>query len=220
MDISKIIDPDLYREALTHSSTGEEVHNERLEFLGDSVLSMIISQWLYTHPGVLSEGRMSQIRAALVREESLALMAEKLDLGDKALLGKGEDRSGGRRRPSLLADTLEAVIAAIYLSAGLEKTRSFVLDLFADHLDQACAGHLGRDYKTELQEILQGAGVEEVAYAVTREAGPPHDKTFWVELMVEGKALAGGKGKTKKQAEQEAARKALANRLSPGPVVK
>ncbi|MDD4657761.1 MAG: ribonuclease III [Eubacteriales bacterium] len=210
----KRISPQLYKEAVTHSSTGEELHNERLEFLGDAVLDMIISEWLYLHKDSLSEGRMSQIRAAVVREESLALAAEGLDLGSKVRISKGEEKSGGRQRPSLLADTLEAVIAAMYLTAGLEETRNFVLSLFAEPLQRACADNFVCDYKSEFQEKMQAAGVESIDYSVTRDAGPDHNKTFWVELTVDGKVLASGSGKTKKQAEQEAARKALCNRLS------
>lgn len=210
----KKISPQIYKEAITHSSTGEELHNERLEFLGDAVLDMIISEWLYLRKESLSEGRMSQIRAAVVREESLAAAAGKLDLGSKVRMGKGEEKSGGRQRPSLLADTLEAVIAALFLTTGLEETRSFVLSLFAEPLQQACAANFVCDYKSEFQEKMQAAGVESIEYSVTRDAGPDHNKTFWVELTVDGKVLASGSGKTKKQAEQEAARKALCNRLS------
>lgn len=209
----KKISPQIYKEAITHSSTGEELHNERLEFLGDAVLDMIISEWLYLRKESLSEGRMSQIRAAVVREESLAAAAGKLDLGSKVRMGKGEEKSGGRQRPSLLADTLEAVIAALFLTTGLEETRSFVLSLFAEPLQQACAANFVCDYKSEFQEKMQAAGVESIEYSVTRDAGPDHNKTFWVELTVDGKVLASGSGKTKKQAEQEAARKALRNRL-------
>ncbi|MDD3074244.1 MAG: ribonuclease III [Eubacteriales bacterium] len=208
------ISPQLYREAITHSSTGEEVHNERLEFLGDAVLDMIISQWLYLHKESLSEGRMSQIRAAVVREESLAAAAAKLDLGSKVRMSKGEEKSGGRQRPSMLADALEAVIAAMYLSVGLEETRNFVLNLLAEPLHRACDDNFVCDYKSEFQEKMQAAGVESIDYSVTRDFGPDHNKTFWVELTVDGNALASGCGKTKKQAEQEAARKALRNRLS------
>lgn len=208
------ISPRLYQEAVTHSSTGEELHNERLEFLGDAVLDMIVSEWLYLHEDSLTEGRMSRIRAAVVRERSLAVVAAKLGLGEQVRLGKGEEKSGARRRPSLLADTLEAVIAAMYLTVGLGETRDFVLDQFSDLLQQACQGTFARDYKSELQERLQANGVGSADYTVTREAGPPHNKTFWVKLSTNGKHLAVGRGKTKKQAEQEAARKALENRLS------
>lgn len=206
------IDPALLREATTHSSTGEEVHNQRLEFLGDSVLSLIISDWLYANRRGFSEGRMSQVRAAVVREESLATIARQLDLGSILRLGRGEEKSGGRQRTSLLADALEAVIAAHYLSTSLEHTRAVVLDLFEEQLTQACSDNFISDYKSQLQETLQASGVDAIEYTVTKDAGPDHNKTFWVELSVGGKVLATGTGKTKKQAEQEAARKAL-NRL-------
>lgn len=208
------IDPQLYREALTHSSLGEELHNQRLEFLGDAVLSMIISEWLFLCADSFSEGRMSQIRAALVREETLAIIAARLDLGGKVRLSKGEEKSGGRRRASLLADTLEAVLASMYLTLGWDQTRDFVLDLFGNLLSQACQGRHVQDYKSELQEIMQAQGIETLDYTVVKETGPPHARTFWIELAVDGKVLATGRGKTKKQGEQEAARQALANRHS------
>lgn len=207
------IHPELLREATTHSSTGEEVHNQRLEFLGDSVLSLVISDWLYANDNAFTEGRMSQIRAAVVREESLAVVARKLDLGNLLRLGKGEEKTGGRTRASLLADALEAVIAAHYLSVGLEQTRALVLSLFEDQLITACSDSYISDYKSELQEKMQAQGQDSIEYTVTKDTGPDHNKTFWVELSVQGKVLATGSGKTKKQAEQEAARRALTNRL-------
>lgn len=206
------IQSQLYKEAITHSSTGEAVHNQRLEFLGDAVLSLIISQWLYSYKETLSEGRMSQIRAAVVREESLAAVASKLDLGSQVRMSKGEEKSGGRQRPSLLADTFEAVIAAMYLSAGPDKTREFVLNLFQEPLHRACAEEFIGDYKSQFQEKMHTLGAESIDYSVVRDSGPDHDKTFWVELSVDGKVLSSGMGKTKKQAEQAAARKALGNR--------
>lgn len=213
-ELLKKIRPQMYREAITHSSAGEDYHNERLEFLGDAVLGMIISHWLFSNTETFSEGRMSQIRAAVVREESLAAVAAKLDLGSKVYMGKGEEKSGGRQRPSLLADTLEALVAAVYLSAGLEATRDFVLSQFAGALQRACDDNYFSDYKTEFQEVMQAAGVESIEYSVTKDIGPDHNKTFWVELTVDGKVLATGSGKSKKQAEQQAARSALLNRLS------
>ena len=203
----------MLKEAITHSSTGEDVHNQRLEFLGDSVLSHIISDWLYAHPEGFSEGKMSQVRAAVVREESLAEIARQLDLGSYLHLGKGEEKTGGRNRGSLLADALEAVIAAHYLSTSWEQSRAVVLSLFEDSLHLACSEDFISDYKSELQEILQASGLDSVEYTVTKDTGPDHNKTFWVQLKAAGKVLASGSGKTKKQAEQDAARKALANRL-------
>lgn len=213
-ELLKKISPQLYREALTHSSAGEDFHNERLEFLGDAVLGMIISHWLFSNKETFSEGRMSQIRAAVVREESLAAVAAKLDLGSKVYMGKGEEKTGGRQRPALLADTLEALVAAIYLSVGLEGTRDFVLSRFAGALQRACDENYVSDYKTEFQEKMQAAGAESIEYSVTKDIGPDHNKTFWVALTVDGKVLATGSGKSKKQAEQQAARTALLNRLS------
>lgn len=209
----KDISPALLREAITHSSTGEDVHNQRLEFLGDSVLSHVISDWLYAQQGKYNEGRMSQVRAAVVREESLAKIARQLDLGGILRLGKGEEKTGGRQRDSLLADALEAVIAAHYLSTDWEHSRAVVLSLFEDSLHVACAENFISDYKSELQETMHAAGLDSIEYTVSKDSGPDHNKTFWVELTVAGKLIASGTGKTKKQAEQDAARKALANRL-------
>ena len=213
-ELLKKIPPQLYREAITHSSAGEDFHNERLEFLGDAVLAMIISQWLFSDAETFSEGRMSQIRAAVVREESLAAAAAKLDLGNKVYMGKGEEKSGGRQRPALLADTFEALVAAMYLSVGLEETRDFVLRQLEGALQKACDDNFISDYKSEFQEKMQAAGVDSIEYSVTKDKGPDHDKTFWVQVSVDGKVLATGSGKSKKQAEQQAARKALLNRLS------
>jgi len=211
-DFISEITPALLNEAITHSSTGEDVHNQRLEFLGDSVLGLIISEWLYTKNN-FSEGRMSQVRAAVVREESLAAVARKLDLGSILRLGKGEEKTGGRSRTSLLADALESVLAALFLSTGLAQTKSVVLELFQEQLDKACGDNFISDYKSEFQEKVQASGLDSIEYSVTKDAGPDHNKTFWVEVSVDGKILATGSGKTKKQAEQEAARKALNNRL-------
>lgn len=211
-EIDKIL-PGLLNEAVTHSSTGEPIHNERLEFLGDSVLDLVISEWLYANQSSYTEGRMSQIRAAVVREESLATIARKLDLGSLLRLGKGEEKSGGRNRASLLADTLEAVIAALYISAGIEDTRAFILSLFEEHLIKASSESYISDYKSEFQERMQAEGIHSIEYTVIKDIGPDHNKTFWVQLSVEGRVLTSARGKTKKQAEQEAARKALANRL-------
>ncbi len=204
------IKPPLLRQALTHPSTEEESNNQRLEFLGDAVLSLVITDWLYGHEEGFAEGKMSQIRAAVVKEETLAAVARKLGLGEIVRLGKGEEKTGGRTRASLLADALEAVIAAYYLSAGWEQTRAAVLALFVPYLQKVCSASFIGDYKSQVQEKFQAAGLNDIKYTVIKDCGPDHDKTFWVQLSVGGKALATGTGKTKKQAEQDAARKALA----------
>ena len=212
-DFGKFISQELFKEAVTHSSTGEDSHNERLEFLGDSVLGLVISEWLHANSSGFSEGRMSQIRAAVVREESLAAAARKLGLGEHLRLGKGEEKTGGRKRDSLLADALEAVLAAMFLSSGLSITRTYILNLFEEHLQKATADNFISDFKSEFQEKMQASGVSNYEYKVIKDTGPDHNKTFWVELTIGGQVLAEGCGKTKKQAEQEAARKALTNRL-------
>lgn len=211
----KRISPARLNEAVTHSSTGESVHNERLEFLGDSVLSLVISEWLYARDCTYSEGRMSQIRAAVVRENTLAAVARKLKLGSLLRLGKGEEKTGGRNRASLLADSLEAVLAAMFLDLGLERTRTFILEHFEPQLFKACAVDYISDYKSQFQEKMQASGLEPIEYTVTKDSGPDHNKTFWVEVSVQGRVLASGSGKTKKQAEQEAAREALSIDFEP-----
>ena len=200
-DYRSKIAPALFKEAITHSSTGEEIHNERLEFLGDAVLDLVISEWLYTNENSFPEGRMSQIRAAVVREDTLAVVARKLNLGRLLRVGKGEEKTGGRTRASLLADTLEAILAAMFLSSGLEVTREFILEIFAEPLYKAASSKFINDYKSEFQEQMQAVGADSYEYRVIRDSGPDHNKTFWVELTAAGKVLATGSGKTKKQAE-------------------
>jgi ribonuclease-3 len=197
--------------ALTHSSYANEKQlsrecNERIEFLGDSVLGIITAEYFYHNLAHLPEGEMTKKRAACVCEKSLFGFAKKIDLGKYILLGRGEEHTGGRKRASVLADAFEAVIGAIYLDGGLENAREFVLDF----IKEAAAQQLSfRDYKTELQEIIQKNPAEHLTYVLVGESGPDHDKRFEVEVHLNSNVMGCGIGKSKKLAEQEAARQAL-----------
>jgi len=207
-------DIQLLEVALTHSSFSNESkrlgkHNERLEFLGDSVLNIIISDYLYRSYPNLPEGKLTKVRAGVVSESSLAEAAKAIRLGDYLKLGKGEEISGGRQRISILADAFEALIGAMYLDGGMEIARGFIMKCLSAHIQKAISGKSYRDYKTELQELLQKDSSIEINYTVTDEEGPDHDKTFRVEVKAGGKVLGRGSGKSKKEAEQDAAENAL-----------
>lgn len=209
-------DRSLLEQALVHSSYVNEnpaiaaVSNERLEFLGDAVLGFIVAEKLYRDFPALGEGEMTRRRAALVRRETLADLARKVRLGDYLYLGKGEEASGGRGKPSNLAGALEAVIGAVFLDRGLETARRVVLRL----LDVAAAGEEGKggtpDYKSELQEIVQSQYRVPPSYRLVDAAGPPHARTFTVTVSAGEDVLGRGSGKSKKLAEADAARAALA----------
>lgn len=201
----------LLETALTHSSYANEKQtgkdcNERLEFLGDSVLGVITADYFYHNLAHLPEGEMTKKRAACVCEKSLHGFAKQINLGKYLLLGRGEDNTGGRHRASILADAFEAVIGAIYLDGGLENVRKFVLGF----IKEAAAKQLSlRDYKTELQEIIQKNPDEHLTYILVGESGPDHDKRFEVEVMLNSNVVGYGMGKSKKLAEQQAAKQAL-----------
>lgn len=204
-------DKKLLENALTHSSFANENHspggsNERLEFLGDSILGMVTADFLYReHPG-LPEGDLTRTRAALVCEESLVEVAETLDLGRYLRLGRGEDSGGGRSRVSIRADAVEAVIAAVYLDGGLEEARKIIQRFILDREDEKSAS---RDYKTALQELVQRRPGAAVSYRLVRESGPDHCRSFEMEASVDGEVIGTGAGRTKKEAEQMAAKAAL-----------
>jgi len=205
---------DLLNIALTHSSYANEnkgkfQHNERLEFLGDSILSLIVSEYFFLRFPDVSEGNLTKLRAGVVSERTLVNIAVSIDLGKYILLGKGEESTGGRKRASILADTLESLIAAIYLDGGLEQARIFVLKYFKDYIEQGLNGKGFRDYKTELQEILQQKSDLEIEYRIVEESGPDHDKAFVAKVYYGGEAIGSGFGKSKKEAEQQAACYAL-----------
>lgn len=204
---------DYILEALTHSSYSNEnknyEFNERLEFLGDSVLSIIVSEYLFKEETSLPEGELTKLRANIVCEESLSDAAYEINLGEHMLLGKGEEATGGRERISILADAFEAVIAAIYLDGGLESARTFVLKYMENIILDSRKGKIFRDYKTHLQEILQGKGENNIWYKLVDEKGPDHNKRFVMEVGTNETVLGTGEGKSKKEAEQLAARVAL-----------
>ena len=202
----------LLHEALSHSSYANEGKrtrsNERLEFLGDSVLSIIVAKHLFTHYTHLPEGELTKLRASLVCEKSLHEFACDFGFGEFLLLGKGEELTGGRERPSIIADAFEALLAAIYLDGGMEQARKFVLQFIPEHLNPKQAKGLN-DYKTTLQEIIQQNKEEKIEYVPIEETGPDHDKTFVVEVHLNSNVIGTGRGKSKKQAEQFAAKEAL-----------
>lgn len=203
---------ELLNTALTHSSYANEnggkiMYNERLEFLGDSVLGMITAEYFFkTHPE-LPEGQLTKLRAAMVCEKSLYNFAQSIKLGEFMKMGKGEINTGGRQRPSILADAFESVIAAIYLDAGFEEAKKFVLGFVAN---AAVDEPVISDYKTALQEIVQKNHGEILEYFMVGESGPDHNKTFIVEVRLNSNVIGTGEGRSKKQAEQAAAKEALA----------
>lgn len=205
-------DPKWLQVALTHSSYANEMkhnlpYNERLEFLGDAVLSIIVSDYLFTHYSA-QEGDLTKLRAAIVCEKSLDVMARGIGLGEHLRLGKGEELTGGRQRPSILADAFEALISAIYMDAGMEAARAFVLPFVEEMLaHQDCLSF--KDYKTILQEIVQQNPEELLSYALVEESGPDHDKRFVVEVRLNSNVISRGEGRSKKSAEQMAAKEAL-----------
>jgi ribonuclease-3 len=209
-------DRGLLEHALTHKSKAHEdpsggvVDNESLEFLGDAVLGLVVADALYRAFPTYSEGQKSKIKASLVSTTSLAELAERLGLGDHMILGRGEEKTGGRRKPALLADTCEALIAGMYLDGGLDATRGFIMRELGSRMEAARQpGFLGRDFKSRLQERLQSLGRSLPLYRVSSESGPEHRKLFSVHVLVDEEVLAEGEGRTKKDAEQEAARVAL-----------
>lgn len=203
-------DEALLKRALTHSSYANEkgtgLDNERLEFLGDSVLGFITAEYLFEHYKDKAEGDLTKKRAYAVCEKTLFGYAEKIGLGDMILLGKGEERTGGRQRPSVVSDAFEAVIAAIYLDGGIENAKKFVLP-FIEIASETKP--VFKDYKSTLQEILQQNPTEKFEYIVVGESGPDHNKEFIVEVHLNSNVIGTGKGSSKKRAEQEAARSAL-----------
>lgn len=198
--------------ALTHSSYANErktQDNERLEFLGDSVLGLITAEYLFKRLKKNQEGTLTKLRASLVCEQSLFDISKKIDLSNFILLGHGEEMSNGRERPSVVSDAFEAVLAAIYLDAGLEKARDWLLNLMQDAFDDALSGNRNRDYKTELQEYVQKGKFGRLSYRVVNETGPDHNKSFEVEVLLDGERIGIAHGMSKKEAEQAAARCAL-----------
>ncbi len=202
----------LLKTALTHSSYANEYRtesNERLEFLGDSVLSVIISDYIFKRMSNTAEGWLSKYRATLVCEQSLYEVSKKISLSSLIYLGRGEEMTGGRERASIVSDAFEALLAAIYLDGGIEKAREWTLGLMKDSIDDVVTGHGYADYKTMLQEAMQRGATGKVTYRTISESGLEHDKEFLVEVMFDGVPQNTGSGHNKKEAEQNAAQKAL-----------
>ena len=204
----KFKNPELLETALTHTSYANESrtpvkHNERLEFLGDSVLQIVSADYLFHAYADRPEGDLTRIRASLVSESALFQFAQEIDLGSYLRLGRGEELGGGRCRPSVVSDAFEATIAALFLDGGIETARNFILPFITE-------GKTAEDdHKTALQEVVQKHPDDRLTYTVTGESGPAHDKRFQVTVALNGKALAVGEGRSKKAAEQQAAKAAL-----------
>ncbi|MFL6587712.1 MAG: ribonuclease III [Luteimonas sp.] len=209
-------DPGLLIQALTHRSAGAP-HNERLEFLGDAVLGALVAESLYARWPNADEGTLTRARAELVRESSLAAVARELDLGARLVLGAGELKSGGHRRDSILSDALEAVIAAIYLDAGLDTCREVVLPLFEKTMVALASGRVAKDAKTRLQEWLQGRQKALPVYELLSESGEEHAKTFLVRCALNDAGVAAeGQGSSRRAAEQQAAEAVMGLLETPG----
>lgn len=206
----KFKNTELLELALSHSSYANEKHgrqnNERLEFLGDSVLGFVTAEYLFSTLGDRPEGELTKLRANAVCEKSLAVFANEISLGDYLLLGKGEIMTGGRERPSILSDAFESVIAAIYLDGGIEEAKKFVLRFVSKSTTDTSEA---TDYKTLLQEVIQKNPDEHLTYRLVAESGPDHNKEFTVEVYLNSNCVGTGKGHSKKKAEQAAAREAL-----------
>ena len=205
-------DKELLKKALTHTSYAYEhkvESNEKLEFLGDSILEYVSSKYIYCNYNKLKEGEMTKVRAEVVCESSLYNVAQRHNFSDFILIGKSEANSGGKNKPAILADSIEATIAAIYFDGGLKPAEEFIINNLKDAILNSTK-HVGmKDFKTVLQEKLQENGDVHIKYSVIKEAGPDHNKPFKVKVEINGKDLAIGEEKTKKHAEMEAARKAL-----------
>jgi len=206
-------DPRLLERALTHKSYANEnrlsEHNERMEFLGDSVLSLVVSELLMNALPAAAEGELSRIRAAVVSEPSLAAVAREIGLGEYLLVGRGEEQTGGRDKDSLLADSLEALVASLYLDGGIARAGDFITRFFGGTIDRVRSAGGTADHKTELQELCQERLKTLPEYRVASESGPDHRKEFTVELSIRGEVYGRGVGRNKKEAEQRAAKEAL-----------
>ena len=207
-------DRQLLLQALTHKSFSNEQaefapHNERLEFLGDAVLELVISDWVFSHYPDIPEGGLTRIRAEVVSEKGLFQIARQLEIGTVLRLGKGEQRSGGREIPSLLADALEALLGAIYREGGFTAVDLVIKNIFRDMIEKSALLRYGSDYKTYLQERLQALYGQLPEYLLAEVSGPDHQKIFSTEVYLSGKLLGKGSGSSKKSAEQRAAAVAL-----------
>lgn len=201
--------PELLKEALTHKSFKQPYNNERLEFLGDAVLDLIVGEYLFERFPGHDEGKLSKMRASLVNEGGFTRLAIALDLGSHLFLSNAEENNGGRKKPSLLSNAFEAVIGAIYLESGLEPVRTLTIRLLEANYDDISLGTLFRDHKTALQELTQAHFGITPEYRLVGSSGPDHKKEFTVEIYIDGRAYAAAKGKSKKAAQQEAAEETI-----------
>lgn len=209
----KFKDLNLLKTALTHSSYANQKksvnYNERLEYLGDAVLEVVISEYLFLNCEDKSEGDLTKLRALIVCENSLYEIGLKWNLGKHIFMSKGEEITGGRTRTSIIANCVEAIIAAVYLDKGLPFAKEFIIKNFKDIIEKAIENKIILDYKTRLQELLQQNGEVEIIYELVNLEGPPHRPRFYVDLTVDGKYMGSGNGYTKKEAEQSAAKCAV-----------
>lgn len=214
------IDPQLFELALTHRSWayehGQAPHNERLEFLGDAVLQLAVTDYLYRKYPKYPEGKLAKLRAAVVNARACAEVARELELGSLLKLGRGEVSTGGENKTSILADTMEAVIGAVYISCGREKAEALVHRLFDSKVIAAAEDGAGRDYKTSLQELIAHLGLGNLYYEIS-ESGPDHDKRFSAEVIIARQSYGSGTGKSKKRAEQLAAQQAYLTLMAQKP---
>ena len=207
-------DESILNTALTHSSyvkceNKSAVHNERLEFLGDAVLELCVSEKLFNENPQMNEGTMTRIRSLAVYEDALVRVAKRMDVGSVLLISNGEERTGGREKPSILSDAVEAVIGAIYVDGGYSAAKKFILGFANLSIQEAMSMVSIKDYKTMLQEVIQKNPEEKVSYVLVREEGPDHDKTFEVEVRLNSNVIGRGVNRSKKGAEQLAAKEAL-----------
>ncbi len=205
----KFKDPQIFKEALTHKSSKLPYNNERLEFLGDAVMDLIVGEYLYKKFAKIPEGELSKLRAALVNEKSFAKLACSINLGRYLSLSLAESNNGGREKPSILSDAFEALMGAIYLEAGLETVRKIAISLLETAFPQIDSNTLIKDYKTKLQEMTQASMGMTPVYELVRSFGPDHKKEFEIALLVNDKEISRAVGKSKKEAQQLAAKQAI-----------
>jgi ribonuclease-3 len=208
-DLSLLQQAFVHRSYLNENPDFKLGSNERLEYLGDALLSLVIAEFLFREFADLSEGELTKLRSDLVRQDSLARLASSLGLGQHLFLGQGEEKGGGRKRSRNMACTLEALIGAVFLDQGFEATRSLILRIFESSISDVKQRGQASDCKSRLQEIIQAERQERPVYRLIEAVGPDHDKTFWVEVVVAGETLGRGSGKSKQAAEKDAARQAL-----------
>ena len=200
-----------HRSFISQSNQNRSDSNERLEFLGDSALNFVVVKYLYNSYPDLDEGELSKMKYVIVSGENLSLIAREIELGDHILLSEFEEKSGGKDKASILEDTFEAVIGAVYLDSGIHKVDNMVSTLILDNIDKTLDNTLTKNYKSELLELVQSKGLEPPTYEIVDEEGPEHEKIFTVKAIVDGKEIARGSSSSKKKAEQEASKIALEN---------